>query len=100
MIYPDSYIIRSRQAVYVELLIAFTLTSAIVSLSVGPSSDAFGYLPKVMYLMLPLGATIKTLKHLAQLEKTVREPDANMYFVFHMATMLPILGYMPVVLFV
>ena len=53
-----------------------------------------------MYLMLPLAATTRALKHLAQLEKTAREPDANMYFVFNMAIMLPILGYMPVVLFI
>ena len=100
MIYPDSYIIRSRQAVYWELLITFTLTSSLVVLSVSGARDALEYLPKVMYLPLPLAATVKTLKHLAQLEKTVREPDANMYFLFHMAMMLPVLGYLPVVLFV
>ena len=83
-----------------ELLIIFTLTSAIVILSVARANGGLGDLPKVMYLIIPLLATTKTLKHLAQLEKTVREPDANMYFVFHLATMLPILGYMPVVLFV
>ena len=101
MIYPDSYVMRSRQAVYWELLVTFTLTSAIVAVSLaGSARDALEILPKVMYLAFPLAATVKTLRHLAQLEKTVREPDANMYFLFHTAIMLPILGYLPVVLFV
>jgi hypothetical protein len=100
MIYPDSYVIRSRQAVYWELLITFSLTSMIVAVSLAGARDTLEILPKVMFLPLPLVATVKTLRHLAQLEKTVREPDANMYFLFNTAMMLPVLGYLPVVLFV
>jgi hypothetical protein len=101
MTYPDIYFIRTRRAVYVELLVLFVMTSALVVVNyfyLRPD-EGFRYLPEVLYLVFPPIATIKILRHLAQQEQTVREPDANMRLLFHLATMMPIIGYLPVVVF-
>ena len=103
MTYSDFYLIRTRQAVYVELLITFTLTLTLVILSLPRSNGWWVYFPealvKMSSLALPVTLTIKILNHLAEQEKLVGEPDANMRLLFLVAILTPILGFMPVVVF-
>jgi hypothetical protein len=103
MIYSDFYVIRTRQAVYLELLITFTLTFTLVILGSAPSNEWWEYVPQMLVklssLALPVTLTIKILTHLGEQEKRVGEPDANMRLLFLVAILTPILGFMPVVVF-
>jgi hypothetical protein len=42
---------------------------------------------------------MKILNHLAQQERLVHEPDANMRLLFLTAMLIPIVGFMPIVVF-
>jgi hypothetical protein len=99
MTYSDFYLIRTRQAVYVELLISFILTFTMAIITFARSNEGWRYLPEMISLLLPLTLTLKILNHLAAQEKLVSEPDANMRLLFLVAMMTPIVGYLPVVTF-
>lgn len=100
MNYPDIPDIPSRQAVYIELVIAFLLAAALVTVAyLRSGSSAISYIPELIYLFIPVTVTFKILTHLAQQERLVREPDANMRLLFRLAVMTPIYGYIPVLVF-
>jgi hypothetical protein len=99
MTYPDLYLIRTRLAVYVELLVTCTVTTVLVAVNAALSGDAMRHLSELLYLAVPLVVTLRILNHLARQEQDVREPDANMRFLFHLATLMPVVGYMPIVVF-
>jgi hypothetical protein len=99
MIYSDFYLIRTRQAVYVELLVTLSLTLVLLALSYAQSREGWRYLPEMTSLLLPILLTMKILNHLGQQERLVQEPDANMRLLFLTAILTPIVGFMPIVVF-
>jgi hypothetical protein len=99
MTYSAFYLIRTRQAVYVELLVTFSLTLLMLAIDFAGSNEGWMYLAEFTALLLPVTLTIKLLQHLGEQEKLVHEPDANMRLLFLTAILTPILGYMPIVVF-
>ena len=109
VIYPRSYFIRTRRGVYIEMVVLFTTTLVMVLAAYGRAVRLSGgfsvqlwteWLVIALYLIFPLVGTTRVLHHLEDMERrsTAPEPDADMTFMFHVAAMLPVTGYLPVAL--
>ena len=106
VVYPNTYMIRTRRGIYVEMVVLFMLVALTVIFEYvraqrGVGSGAvmgFNWISVVIATFIPMVGTVRVLRHLEKLERTVVEPNETMTFLFQVAAMLPITGYLPMLI--